>query len=1111
MPKIFITGSNITKGFVTGSGYVSNPVRYLIREADNRSGDKSTKLRFGTRDRLGNNPVSFNDNNTIKYGRSIQDSFEFKNNTFSILKTKPNISKWDISDGVEVRREFASNDKEFNNGALVLSGLGDGGIRWVKAKEKVKNATLIFEVVQGPYQLQSKLLNLGQGQSTDILKVQISEDGLSGWTDVLIKESNVSNTSFLKGNNHLTPIFDNSSLRIDQESSLLVRKKSPVCKVKIDMNSFKLDGKGYYIRIAQTSISDSKIDVWALRNIKIIGRDDTLEYPLLASQSQKSFELSLTGSIASPNTHSGLIATGSSIKNLTDHAVSFKSFESNISFFDDNRQINDNGELFYESGVDESVIPGFNSKLMSKDVIEVDLSTNEKIDFLKLSTSHPSGFFHDVTGSGDLGSNIMAYWNNNLKRWEKIGWPIGVNDYGADTTASNIVNILSSSAVGFSSVGVISTGSNNTTDPDATANFLPGSLLNSYNRPTDTFGFPFSGRYHATGSQYVIARDLGITKPFVFEKASLSFEMSGKINADFGGFDGIYLQNQYYSESTSTAAVRHGTPSFFILKQKKENHNVSINVFTGSGENDVVSYVETLPEERQLVSGSLDLTFVDDTRELVSYGQHTIIMSSSNSGVTNYTPNIKFGDFLASPVVRENRTVFTTSANLVAGHAFFTGSFSINFPARNTSRISAFSPYYVVNTPGAIGGGSGYSTYANIRMGKQLSGRSSGQVNQESRALVNGYSAFTPSKDVISVQYNDIPQSSGGNSLFTNPVTVAEGEGVDLVSPYIIMPDDKLIFGWQAPLSYRRITADSGSSYITLFGNSKLKLYGSLVKNNKEEHEGLNQNLTSNSIYESIGNDIVLDQFQLATRGEMTGSILAETYTAFGSNNGNNNAAVFSNLIFPKNYVNNKAFQRIGSLSFSSVDNTLASGLSLIQKGLFLKNVFNIQGSDISRKFADCFLVPATEVANYEGNVLTSITYGLFTSQGYGFIANGVASPAENITGKYEYFGLSPQYSFNSSHFGYYADMLQQGRDGKFIDDTTTTEDDITSSSPVQIKFVDSEYIDQDLGFRRFTLIENSVMNGKTDSEYQSSNLSLYATSSIGFKDDGVARNRVYG
>ena len=1103
MPKIFITGSNTSRGRKTGSGYISNPIRHLIRDKDNRSGAHPAKLRLGTRDRIGNNPVHFNDDNTIRYGQQIQDNFLFKNNTKLILKTTPSKTEWDFSNGIEIRRENFSSNKNFNEGALVFSGDGDGGIRWLKTKKKIKNPTLIFEVLQGPYKIHDKLLSLEQGKTTDVLKVQISANGSSGWTDVLINDSNVSNTSFLKGNNHLTPIFDNKSLRIDQESGLNKRSERPICKVKLDINSFKLNGSDFYLRIVQTAISDTRLAVWALKNIKIISRTDVLEYPLLASQSEKSFELSLTGSIATPNTYSSITASGASIKNLTDKFSYFKSFDSNIQSFKDNSQVESNSDDFFEKGVSEEVFPGFSSRLMSKDIIEIDLSTTDKIDFLKLTTSAPA-FGHAVTGSGDIGSNIMAYWNNNLKRWEKIGFPIGVNDFGADTTSANIVNILSSSAVGFSSVGVIASGSGTTTAIDPTAKFLPDSLLNAYNRPTDTFGFPFSGRYHATGSQYVTARELGIVKPFVFEKASLSFEMSGKINADFGGFDAIYMQNQHYSESTATNAVRHGTPTFFILRQKKENHSVKINVLTGSNKNDSVSYTELLPEKRQLAPGSATLTFIDDTRELVSYGQHTIIVSSSIAS-SNFTPSIKFNEFLKSPVVRKDNTVFKTTSNIVTGHAFFTGSFSINFPARNTSRVSAFSPYYVVNSPGALGGGSGYSTYANIRMGKQLSGRSSGEINQESRALVNGYSAFTPSKDIISVQYNDRPHAGGGSAFFTNPVVVADGEGVDLTSPYIIMPDDKLIFGWQAPLSYRRLTADKDTSYITLFGDSKLRLYGSLIKENKEKHEGLNQNLTSNSVYESIGNDFVLDQFQLASRGELTGSIHAETYQGVGG------SAVFGNLIFPSFVKNSLAVSRLGSLSISTLDSgwSLANGYL---RGLFCKNVFNVLNHDPDRVFSDCFIVKASKVTSYEGNLLKDGgSDGVFVLQGYGFIPSLVSPPSTNSTGLYEYYGISPQYSFNSSHFGFFSDLLQQGKDSKFVDDPSAKKDNIINSSPIQINFVDSEYIDQDLAFRRFNLIENSIMNGKKDSQYQSSNLSLNATSSIGFKDDGIARNRIYG
>jgi len=38
------------------------------------------------------------------------------------------------------------------------------------------------------------------------------------------------------------------------------------------------------------------------------------------------------------------------------------------------------------------------------------------------------------------------------------------------------------------------------------------------------FGFPFEGKYAATSSQYITARDLGIVKPFILEKCQITFD-----------------------------------------------------------------------------------------------------------------------------------------------------------------------------------------------------------------------------------------------------------------------------------------------------------------------------------------------------------------------------------------------------------------------------------------------------------------------------------------------------------------------------------------------------------------------------------------------------------
>lgn len=1115
MPKIFITGSNESKGTKTGSGYLSNPSRVLIRDRDNKGGRLPTKLRIGTKDRLGNELISYDDNNSIRYGRTISDTFTFTRSSNLSKLINPQSNIWSTSPGIKIKRQNNIGTENYNDGALVFSGPGDASGRWIQTKEKVRNPTLILTVFQGPYLENTGKLDLSQGIINENLKIQISETGSSGWINVAINDNNVSNPSFII-DGVITPSFNNLEIRNPENLNISrTNRRRPLCKIKLDMQSFKMPNNSFYIRIIQENIVDRLKSIWAIDDIKIISRNDSIAYPFLLKEDFGSHKKFITGSLSTPNFPGNLIATGSTLKSVTNKHFSAKTFETKIDFFYDNNSF-DFTKDFYQSGIDESSYPGFSSNLGSKDIIEVDLSIQEEIDLLKLEDDPLNAAYHAITGSGDLGSNHMVYWNNNLKKWEKIGWPLGVNDYGENTSSQNIINVLSQSAIGFSSVGVLASGSGTTSTSagDPTAKFLPDDLINSYNRPTDIFGFPFSARYHATGSQYVLARDIGITKPFLFEKASLDFEMSGRVNSKFGGaFDGVYMQNKYYQESTSKGNVKYANPTFFILRQKKESfQEVKIKVFTGSKESDHLIYKEKLPRLIQLKSGSSDLTFVDDSRELISYGQHTIVMSSSFAGMFDASPSITFQEFLNSPIVRQDRTVFTTVKNLNVFDAYFTGSFQINFKARNTAKISAFAPYYIVNTPGGIGGsllnGSVYSSYANIRMGKQHGGRSSGEINQESRAILNGYSAFNPTNKIISIQYKDRPQASGGSSFFTNPVVVAANEGIDLDSPYIIMPNDKLIFGWQAPLNYRRISAGSDTSYITLLGNSKLKLFGSLIQNNKEFHEGLNQYLTSDSVYETIGNDSVLDQFQLTTRGELTGSILSEVFTNEGSNRGAGNAAVFGSLIFPNFVLGNEPFKRIGSLARSSTHDSF-NLINDYSRGLAVKNSFNIQSSDLQRKFSDCFLVPPDGAKDYEGNILFNNTDGVFVEQGYGFIPSIVSPPAANSTGKYEYYTISPQYSFNSSHFGYFSDLIQQGKDSKFVDDASTTEDDLVTESPVQITFVKSEIIDNTT-FKRFRKYDQDLISGTSELEFQSLNLDINSKSSSAFYDDGVIRDRVY-
>ena len=112
-----------------------------------------------------------------------------------------------------------------------------------------------------------------------------------------------------------------------------------------------------------------------------------------------------------------------------------------------------------------------------------------------------------------------------LKRWEKIGQPMGVglNNFPSATT-STLISVLTSSALGFGTrLHSIGSSSNGTGTGDVDL-YSKTALALSY-APIDTFSFPYGAQYHATSSQFIKAKDLGITKPFLLEKIKLNFDI----------------------------------------------------------------------------------------------------------------------------------------------------------------------------------------------------------------------------------------------------------------------------------------------------------------------------------------------------------------------------------------------------------------------------------------------------------------------------------------------------------------------------------------------------------------------------------------------------------
>lgn len=108
-------------------------------------------------------------------------------------------------------------------------------------------------------------------------------------------------------------------------------------------------------------------------------------------------------------------------------------------------------------------------------------------------------------------------------------------------------------------------------------------------------------------------------------------------------------------------------------------------------------------------------------------------------------------------------------------------------------------------------------------------------------------------------------------------------------SPYIIMPGDTLVlavsktrpvfFGSQT--SYPKTSGSIIHDVTLMTGSVNVVLYGSLLREDKEYHDTLNQSLASDALHEIIGSDPVLDQFDTDYREIYTGS----TYDDFVAGN----------------------------------------------------------------------------------------------------------------------------------------------------------------------------------------------------------------------------------
>lgn len=111
-------------------------------------------------------------------------------------------------------------------------------------------------------------------------------------------------------------------------------------------------------------------------------------------------------------------------------------------------------------------------------------------------------------------------------------------------------------------------------------------------------------------------------------------------------------------------------------------------------------------------------------------------------------------------------------------------------------------------------------------------------------------------------------------------------------SPYLVMPGDKLYLSLSKmrPFIYsdgiqliagttENFTGSLRHDVILQTGSINITFYGSLLRENHEFHNGLSQELVTDSVYESIGSEPVVDQHDVEYRGQYVGGMFDDYVT----------------------------------------------------------------------------------------------------------------------------------------------------------------------------------------------------------------------------------------
>jgi hypothetical protein len=801
----------------------------------------------------------------------------------------------------------------------------------------------------------------------------------------------------------------------------------------------------------------------------------------------------------------------------------------NVGPFDENRAMP--ATDFFLTGTDPDALPGFTSPLRSKLSVEIDLTS--KSDF-KLMRNYRSRTLIENPSSTEADRTGFAYYNHDENEWQDIGlidqaggsfaqhdfaFAYGPSYTPISGTDSFVMQFTPGGQIGGAVVNAFAPG----TAPASvlTEDEIISTGLTKTGSPTIIARAPAATKYYASSSQRIRMSDF-ISSPILLEQVVLNL-------------DEVQFQ-QTYESSTNTGntgeSVFSQSPvnvSFFIYRQHENSHtsNVSQRI-TGSIRSIVASGSAFFYNSNIYHTGYHGPSFSYDLSTPVSYDAVSYGM---------YTGSMQV---IMTPAVAPEQSLGITTNIL-------TSSIDVG----DTQLYGALGHYW----PGGTG-------YKNFTPSFRAQGGSDMTVwNYKKEGLYispsSGLGSLIPRMvepifDSRAFRFIGSPENASGSD---SNIAIQGVQGVyteitnnpqSAFSPYILFPSDELIFGvdfgvsipsyqgsgpvYSGPYNSAKLSVLTGTFMKIPAGKrAKLTLYGSMILNAQEKLHDLNQNLSSDSVHEIIGAESVVDQFQIEPVSSYYGSYLEEIIA------GNMATPVLGGIFFvtASQDASRRVISRVslgqagstGSLQrFTSLsdakertyDSCLPDPFALYHSGATVR----AQGSE--------YQLPELVVPDLRE--IGGTTYSWLRTQ-FPFLNNpsrlSVISPFEiyddrSGMGGYAYSstlinGLQALYQVN--FVGGYRGSDQPsyfGRAKAYRYGISSLRPEVTSISWRNDRYGQlRDMLEPRLGVASFNgkkTIRVKFMSGSsvvTDpSETHCQNISAFATSSMPYFDDGVARNR---